>query len=473
LLFNSYHFLLFFPLVTIGYFVLPVRLRWAWLLAASCCFYMVFKPIYILILAFTIVIDYFAGIYIHQTQAPDRKKKYLIASLIANIGVLAIFKYYNFFNENVSVFLGSFNVKNNIPYLDILLPIGLSFHTFQAMSYTIEIYKGNQRPERHFGIYALYVMFYPQLVAGPIERPQNVLHQFRATHVYDYQRTVQGLQRMAWGMFKKVVVADNLALYVNKIFEQPAEYQGITVILGIVFFAFQIYCDFSGYSDIALGAAQVMGFELMENFRLPYFSASISEFWRRWHISLSTWFRDYLYIPLGGNKVGKRRWYFNLALVFVVSGLWHGANYTYIAWGGLHGFYLIFALIFLKNKSSIKILNNRYLHIAVTFVLVCVAWVFFRAKDMHTAWLVLQQAADLGHIATPPQAVVGVVQWQLCVVALALLLLFENIEPTQGNPLKLLQNKPALVRYASYCALMLGILFLGSFGLTEFIYFQF
>ena len=473
MLFNSIQFLVFFPVVTIVYFMLAHRLRWAWLLAASCYFYMVFKPIYILILAFTIVIDYFAGIYIEKTPQKHLKKRYLIASLIANIGFLAVFKYYNFFNLNFSFFLAQFNIKNTIPALDILLPIGLSFHTFQAMSYTIEVYKGTQKAERHFGIYALYVLFYPQLVAGPIERPQNVLPQFYKKQTFVYHSAVLGLQRMVWGIFKKVVIADNLAQYVNPVFEQPAHYQGIAVIIAIVFFAFQIYCDFSGYSDIALGAAQVMGFRLMENFRLPYFSASISEFWSRWHISLSTWFRDYLYIPLGGNRVGKPRWYFNLMLVFLVSGLWHGANYTYLIWGGLHGFYLVFGLLFLKNKLPIKILNNKYLHIAVTFFLVCVAWVFFRAKSVADALTILEQATNFSSPTSWRYLVVSAAQLKVCVVALVALIAVENIEPTQGNAFYWLQNRPFWLRYAGYCSILLSILFLGQFGLTEFIYFQF
>ena len=291
MLFNSLEFLLFFPIVTILYFVLPYRFRWVLLLTASCYFYMVFKPIYILILGFTIVIDYFAGIYIEQSEGKKRKL-YLTLSLIANIGVLAIFKYFNFLNLNFTWLLEGLDLKNPIPFLQILLPIGLSFHTFQAMSYTIEVYRGNQKAEHHFGIYALYVMFYPQLVAGPIERPQNVIHQFYERHDFDYQRVTDGLKLMAWGMFKKVVIADRLSVMVEMVYKYPYNYHGIPLIVSTIFFSIQIFCDFSGYSDIALGSAQVMGFKLMKNFDRPYFSKTISEFWRRWHISLSSWFRD-------------------------------------------------------------------------------------------------------------------------------------------------------------------------------------
>jgi D-alanyl-lipoteichoic acid acyltransferase DltB (MBOAT superfamily) len=284
---------------------------------------MVFVPVYILILGGTIIIDYYAGILLENTEGKKRKV-FLIASLIANIGVLAVFKYYNFLNNNLSVLLNSFGYKNSIPNLGILLPIGLSFHTFQAMSYTIEVYRRKQKAERHFGIYALYVMFYPQLVAGPIERPQNMLHQFYEKHYFDFERIIDGLKLMLWGLFIKLVIADRLAIFVNAVYNNPEKHSGLTLAIATIFFAFQIYCDFSGYSNIAIGAARVMGFKLMTNFNRPYFSRSIAEFWKRWHISLSTWFSDYLYIPLGGNRVSVPRWYFNLFFVFLVSGLWHG-----------------------------------------------------------------------------------------------------------------------------------------------------
>ena len=303
MLFNSIHFIVFFIVVTSAYFALPYKYRWVLLLSASCYFYMAFVPVFILILVFTIIVDYFAGIFIEQSDGKKRKL-FLIASLIANIGVLVVFKYYNFMNENFTFLLKGFALENPLPFLKILLPIGLSFHTFQAMSYTIEVYRGNHKAERHFGIYALYVMFYPQLVAGPIERPQNILGQFYEKHDFDYDRVVNGLRLMLWGFFKKIVIADRLAVFVNEVYNQPNEYNGGAIWLSTFFFAIQIYCDFSGYTDIARGAARVMGYELLLNFNRPYFATSIKEFWSRWHISLSTWFRDYLYIPLGGNRVG-------------------------------------------------------------------------------------------------------------------------------------------------------------------------
>ena len=314
---------------------------------------MAFVPVYILILGFTIIIDYFAGILLEKTDGKNRRY-WLIASLVANIGVLAVFKYYNFLNNNLSELLSSLGYQNTIHNLNILLPIGLSFHTFQAMSYTIEVYRGRQKAERHFGIYALYVMFYPQLVAGPIERPQNLLHQFYEKHEFDCNRVVEGLKIILWGLFMKIVIADRIAIYVNAVYNNSEQHSGKSLALATVFFAFQIYCDFAGYSNIAIGTAKVMGFKLMTNFNRPYFSRSISEFWKRWHISLSTWFRDYLYISLGGNRVSIPRWYLNLFLVFTISGLWHGANWTYIIWGSLNGFYLVFAIITEKWRKRFK-----------------------------------------------------------------------------------------------------------------------
>jgi alginate O-acetyltransferase complex protein AlgI len=393
MLFNSFHFLVFFIIVTTLYFTLPYRARWFLLIASSCYFYMVFVPIYILILGFTIIVDYFAGIYIEN--AKDRRRKlFLIFSLIANIGVLAIFKYYNFINHNLSFLLQGFGLSNPVPFLSILLPIGLSFHTFQAMSFTIEVFRGHQKAERHFGIYALYVIFYPQLVAGPIERPQNLLHQFREKHIFDYDRVTSGLRLMAWGLFKKVVIADRLAIAVDTVYNNPQHYNSLSLIIATVFFSFQIFCNFSGYSDMAIGAARIMGFKLMTNFDKPYQSKSIHEFWKRWHISLSSWFKDYLYFSLGGNRVTIPRWYLNLFIVFLVSRLWHGSNWTFVIWGALHGFYLAFAIVTEKYRQSInKILfldRIHFLPVLTTFILVAFAWIFFRANNVQSALYIIK-----------------------------------------------------------------------------------
>jgi D-alanyl-lipoteichoic acid acyltransferase DltB (MBOAT superfamily) len=309
---------------------------------------MAFVPVYIFVLFFTIIIDYIAGIMIENSSG-TRRKMFLVMSIIGNISVLAFFKYFNFFSSNINSLLLALHISvHTVPLLAIILPIGLSFHTFQAMSYTIEVYRGNQKAERHFGIYSLYVMFYPQLVAGPIERPQNMLHQFHEEHTFSFKNASDGLKLMMWGLFKKVVIADRLAMLTDPVFNHPHDYTAITLLIATFFFTFQIFCDFSGYSDIALGTAQFMGFKLMVNFNRPYHAKDVSEFWKRWHISLSTWFRDYLYISLGGNRVTVPRWYFNLFFVFLISGFWHGANWTFLAWGALHGFYLISAIVLEK-----------------------------------------------------------------------------------------------------------------------------
>ena len=485
MLFNSVHFLFFFLLVTSLYFILPFKLRWLLLLISSCYFYMAFVPIYILILGFTIVIDYFAGIYIENAEG-KRRKLFLIFSLIANIGVLAVFKYYNFLNHNFSFLMKGFGLNNPLPYLSILLPIGLSFHTFQAMSYTIEVYRGKQKAERHFGIYSLYVMFYPQLVAGPIERPQNLLHQFREKYDFDYDRITSGLRLMAWGLFKKVVIADRLAKLSDWPFKDPHHFNSLSLILATVFFSFQIFCDFSGYSDMAIGAARVMGFKLMTNFDKPYHSKSIHEFWKRWHISLSTWFKDYLYISLGGNRVTIPRWYLNLFIVFLVSGLWHGANWTFIIWGAIHGFYLVFALVTQKYRDYINKLllidKLPFISVITTFILAAFAWIFFRANNLSTAIYIST------HIFTGiPELISKVLHHQS---------IYQQIEPTGKGDLllpflliiflesvhylqskvsisKLFLSKPAYIRWTIYYCLVLAIIFMGVFEDRQFIYFQF
>ncbi len=461
--------------------MLPHKYRWQLLLGASCYFYMAFLPIYILILGFTIVIDYFAGIYIENTEG-SKRKQYLIISLIANIGVLAVFKYFNFLNDNLSLLLNSIGYHNSIPNLSILLPIGLSFHTFQAMSYTIEVYRGNQKAERHFGIYALYVMFYPQLVAGPIERPQNILHQFYEKHKFDYKQVTDGLKLMAWGLFKKVVIADRLASTVNRVYDNPMDFEGLSLILATVFFAIQIYCDFSGYSDIAIGSAQVMGFKLMKNFDRPYFSKSISEFWKRWHISLSTWFRDYLYISLGGNRVPKGRLYFNLMVTFLISGLWHGANWTYVIWGGLNGLYLVIelwvtkplskAIKFLKLDSFPVLLN--FIKTAFTFSLICLTWVFFRAKSVQDALYILT------HFFTSFKipglfSKLAIAKFDLQIIGFSLFILLFTEWMRRGKSLRIwLDVKPVYVRWSVYVLLGIAILLLGAYEQNQqFIYFQF
>jgi len=492
MLFNSFQFAVFFVVVTTLFFLLPHRFRWFLLLAASCYFYMVFIPVYILILAATIVVDYFAGILIEKAEG-KRRKFYLILSLISNVGFLAFFKYFNFINDNMRVLAQWLHWNYPIEALGILLPLGLSFHTFQAMSYTIEVYRGRQKAEQHFGIYALYVMFYPQLVAGPIERPQNLIRQFYEKKVFDPVRVIEGLKLMLWGLFKKVVVADRLAIVVDQVYGSPSEYSGLPFIIATYFFAFQIFCDFSGYSDIAIGAAKVMGFDLMTNFDRPYAARSIPEFWRRWHISLSTWFRDYLYIPLGGNRISRGRWYGNLMIVFLVSGLWHGANWTYVIWGALHAFYMLASVVLTKLRyrfSNIFGLSrypslHKVFKIFLTFNLVAFAWIFFRANNLEEAWYIVRHLFDLGDTLTRWQNLgwsstmllgydikIGKVEF---LIAVSSILFMEYIQwiQRQGTAKVFFLDRPIWFRWATYYALIILIVVLGVDRSSQFIYFQF
>ncbi|MFT3681068.1 MAG: MBOAT family O-acyltransferase [Ferruginibacter sp.] len=483
MLFNSLHFLCFFIAVTTAYFAVPHKWRWQLLLGASCYFYMAFVPVYLLILAFTIITDYFAGIYIER--ATGRKRKFfLLISLAANISVLAVFKYYNFLTGNIAAVLSSIGYQSTIHKLSILLPIGLSFHTFQAMSYSIEVYRGKQKAEKHFGIFSLYIMFYPQLVAGPIERPQNLLHQFYEKHTFDYTCVTGGLKLMAWGFFKKLVIADRLAAAVDMVYNQPHAYQGSLLILATVCFAFQVYCDFSGYSDIAVGAARVMGFNLTKNFNSPYSALSVTEFWRRWHISLSTWFRDYVYIPLGGSKVGNAKICFNILLTFLLSGLWHGANWTFIVWGLFNGLLVIgekgFFKTGLKEKLPGTIKTNLLFDLfrwLITFSLICIGWIFFRAKDLNEALYIMQHlftraTNDTGTVISSQ----NILSWYNAVVAtVALVVLFMVERKQRATPVTIwLMAKPPMVRWGIYWGLLMSIILLGVFQHNrQFIYFQF
>ncbi|WPU98348.1 MBOAT family O-acyltransferase [Mucilaginibacter sp. cycad4] len=462
MLFNSLLFLIFFVIVTITYYLLPHKLRWIWLLAASSYFYMYFKPVYILIILFTIIVDYCAGILIEKAAGKTRRF-YLVLSLVTNIGVLAFYKYFNFFGVNLNLLSGIFHGPQ-MPLLDFILPIGLSFHTFQAMSYTIEVYRGNQPAERHFGLYALYVMFYPQMVAGPIERPQHILPQLHRVNYFQSNTFITGLLFMAMGIFKKVVIADRLGLYVDPVFTNPHGHSALELLIATYFFAFQIYCDFSGYSDIAIGAALVLGIELMQNFNFPYLASNVSDFWKRWHISLSTWFRDYLYIPLGGSRVNFLKTGANLLIVFMISGLWHGANWKYLIWGLIHG--LLLVAYQLLHKLNIRIKGFTFFKWFITFNLVCLAWVFFRAGTVADAFFILNKICRGNNLTYTAGSLMSVPELSYCAFIITALFLGERY-----------------VRKAKDCSntgklfliggLMLACYFLGIFNEAQFIYFQF
>lgn len=484
MLFNSIEFFIFFPVVLFTYYAISHRFRWLFLLICSYYFYMSWKPEYAILILFSTVIDYFTGIGIGKTKLNRNKFLLLLLSLSTNLGLLFTFKYSNFFIDTINEILGVFNVDDlKIVNVDLILPVGISFYTFQTLSYTIDIFKGGQKPEYHFGKFALFVSFFPQLVAGPIERSINLLPQFNNKVVFNYDRVVSGMRLMLWGFFKKMVIADRLALIVDEVYGNHEGFLGFQLIIATVFFAFQIYCDFSGYSDIAIGLARTLGFDLMTNFKIPYFSKNIREFWSRWHISLSTWFRDYVYVPLGGNRVRESRWFFNLFITFLISGLWHGANWTFVVWGAIHGGYLVFAIQrdkLIGRSTLVKALHNldnpftRLTHQLTTFLLVCLAWVFFRADNISDAVQIIGNMTDLN------KAQLGVFsfgaelknEFLLSIVFLAILVTveylirksqFEHVVGTLSTPF----------RWLVYLFFGLSITLFSIFGNQEFIYFQF
>ena len=469
MVFNSLQFLVFFGIVTSAYFLLAHKYRWALLLAASCYFYMAFVPVYLGILGLTIVIDYFAGIYLERFQG-GAKKIFLGCSLLANLGVLAIFKYYFFFTDNFNFLASYFSIPIHFPVLNILLPIGLSFHTFQAMSYTIEVYRGNQKAERNFGIYSLYVMFYPQLVAGPIERPQNLIYQFYENHVWDTDRVKSGLLQMMQGFFKKVVIADRLAMVVDPAYANLSNQSSLNLIIASIFYSFQIYCDFSGYSDIAIGASKVMGFKLMNNFNAPYTAKSIPDFWRRWHISLSTWFKDYVYFSLGGNRVSVPRWYINIMIVFILSGFWHGASWNFVIWGALHGLFQLMGLTLNRIFPNLaadeqKSAAGVWMYRLLTFLLVTIAWVFFRIPKFGDIQIYFGQLTR-GSILDPISLAFNTSELLFSILLIVGLYLYDfKRDKIKVDSVKLF--------WPIISGLAFLIYFFGVFNLKQFIYFQF
>ncbi|MBI3272797.1 MAG: MBOAT family protein [Planctomycetes bacterium] len=487
MLFNSLHFLLFYPVAVALYFAAPRRLRQYLLLAASWYFYAAWEPAYLLLLVLSTWVDWRVGLSIERTEAPARRRAFLLLSLVSNLGLLFFFKYYNFANDSLRAVLEHFSLPDPLPRSDFLLPVGISFYIFQSLSYTIDVYRGALPAEPRFHTFALYVAFFPQLVAGPIERATNLLPQFAETHEFEYARAASGLRLMAWGLFKKVVIADRLALFVNPVYDDPGAWPGLTLVLATLFFGFQIYCDFSGYSDMAVGAARVMGFRIMENFRRPYFAASVADFWRRWHISLSTWFRDYLFLPLGGSRVPSGRRYANLLAVFVVSGLWHGAKWTFLAWGAIHGLCLVglLATQAVRARVAAALGLGRLprlalgLSVACTYGVVNLAWVFFRADTLSDALRVLGGlGAGWGGLLSPGAlraALLPEIGWRslfLSLGSIALLLVVETFEQ-RTSPGEWVARAPGWVRWAGYYALVGSVLVLGVFHGTPFIYFQF
>jgi alginate O-acetyltransferase complex protein AlgI len=487
MLFNSLSFLFFFVIVVVIYFALPYRFRWVLLLAASYYFYMTTKPVFVVFILFSTFSTYYTALRMGKAESKSKRKKYLLLSLFSNLGLLFLLKYYNFLDDSLEVFFSHFNIIYKLPAFHAILPIGISFYTFKSLSYTIDVYRGTKPPERHLGFFALYVAFFPQLLAGPIERATRFLPQLYERFDFDYQRVVKGLRLMLWGFFQKMVIADNLATLVDSIYKNPANYPGLPLFFATFFFAFQIYCDFAGYSDIAIGAAQVMGYQTMENFSRPYLSKSISEFWRRWHISLSSWFRDYLYIPMGGNRVSGQRWYLNLFVVMLICGFWHGANWTFLVWGGLHGFYLIFSILTRSARDHfVRMIGldqaprlHSSLKILITFSLVCFAWIFFKADTITNAFRIISNLftgwGKTFAVETWEKIPFwGPLKFELVISLISIgILLSVHLMEERGNIIDRFSEKPVWIRWPVYYSLLIAILLFGNFGAKPFIYFQF
>ncbi|HXI69249.1 MAG TPA: MBOAT family O-acyltransferase [Verrucomicrobiae bacterium] len=489
MLFNSIHYLFFLPIVVGLYYLVPQKWRWLLLLVASYYFYMCWKAEYAILLLFSTGVAYAAGLGISRTEDEQAKKKYLWSCIAVLLGVLFSFKYFNFASASLRGLCADLSIPLDIPVSHLLLPIGISFYTFQKISYVVDVYHGKVKAEKHFGVFAVYSCFFPQLVAGPIERAQHLLPQFFKRHDFSYDLFASGLRLILWGLFKKIVVADRLAILVNAVYDNPHSYPGLPLVVATVFFGIQIYCDFSGYTDIAIGSGRLLGFDLMANFRQPYYAKSIPEFWHRWHISLSTWFRDYLYIPLGGSRVVKWRWYYNLFITFFISGLWHGANWTFAVWGALHGCFMVLDSLFgpardwlrSKLKGQIVVAGFDGLNIALTFALVTLAWIPFRAANFSDVWFIFTHMfsgagdwLDLNTVALQFRGMGLKLPYLIYAGVFAgLVFLYDIIDSRQGV-WESLKFSPRPLRWAVYYAILVLVLFFGHYNQAQnFIYFQF
>ena len=479
MVFNSLEYLIFLPIVLIVNFLLPKKVRYIWLLISSYYFYMSWNARYAVLIAFSTVVTYVCAILVEKN--PGRPAKLFVAlSLVLNLGVLFFFKYFNFTFSLLADIFGRIGLRFNAPFLDVLLPVGISFYTFQALGYTIDVYRGTIRAEHNILRYALFVSFFPQLVAGPIERSGNLMSQLENPSDFSYENAREGLLLMLWGFFLKIVIADRIAIFVDCVYNSPETYTGMYLVVATILFAFQIYCDFAGYSIIAMGSAKMLGIKLMENFNAPYLATSVAGFWRCWHISLTTWFRDYLYIPLGGNRKGALRKQINKIFVFLVSGLWHGAGISYVVWGGLNGLYQVISELLqpLRNRLG---LNKPSVPLNVfkglfTFVLVDFAWLFFRAKSFSEACLVIRNIFvpcgfdPLSCGLDGPNVI-------LLVISLLLLAIADTCKKKGIVIRKKIISAPMAVRCLvvslSVCAILLFGIWGPAYNAANFIYFQF
>ena len=477
MLFNSISYFIFFPVIFILYWLFPHRYRWLLLLVASYYFYMSWNVKYVFLILFTTIISFIAAICIEKEENVQRKRMVLFVVAFLCLGVLFYFKYFNFISQSVSDFLNLFSIPLHPLTIHVLLPVGISFYTFQTLSYVADVYKGDIKAERHFGYYATFISFFPQLVAGPIERTKNLLPQIKAVHTFDYNLATYGLKLMAWGFFKKLVIADTLSPVVSQIYRSPENYKGFALVLATLFFTFQIYCDFSGYSDIAIGTAKCFGINLMANFKSPYLSKSIKEFWNRWHISLSTWFRDYVYIPLGGNRVNAIRHSINLLITFFASGLWHGANWTFIIWGLVHGVALLIENIFYVRHDSDEHKHNLF-KVVFVFIFCSFAWIFFVSATLTDAIFVV---THLFHNISHPLfyfeegvRLVGGKSFITVATFFILVLLTYDYYSLKFDVIERISNKNLLIRWCIYTCFCIIIVFFSKKGVaTEFVYFQF
>ncbi len=484
MIFNSLQYALFLPLVVILYFVLPQKVRWLFLLAVSYYFYMCWNAKYAILLMLSTIVAYLAARLLHKARNKRMKIFFILSGLVINLGILFVFKYFNFFNETVADIARLAGLQYQPSKLSLLLPVGISFYTFQSLGYVIDVYKGKAEPMKHFGKFALFVSFFPQIAAGPIGRIESLRPQFEKPQKFDFDRLRSGLLQIGFGLFKKLIIADRLAVLVNTVYDKPDAHSGMSFVLASVFFSFQIYCDFSGYSDIAIGSAKLLGINLMENFKRPYMAMTVAGFWKRWHISLTSWFKDYLYIPLGGNR--KRRLP-NILIVFLVSGLWHGASLTFVAWGLLNGLYQVAGLITKPYTDKLKTLlritgesmTYGFLKRTENFVLITFAWIFFRANSVGELKLILLKlftwnGSFFSNFNTTSLGM-GRIDLVVSVLLIIVLIVFELVQEKMSIG-AFLRKEPLIFRWAAYLAVIAIILIFGVYGdanSTQFIYFKF
>ncbi|MBN2158000.1 MAG: MBOAT family protein [Spirochaetes bacterium] len=522
MLFNSLEFFIFLPAVVLLYFLIPHKWRWIWLLVSSIFFFCYFYystyipgkvPFYYYIfvavaLLSVIIVNYYIALRIEKCRASGSHtgSLYVFIGVAFPLILLFIFKYFNFFNQSIAQIANFLGLRYPSAVLNILIPVGISYYTFHSLSYLIDVHRGTINAERHLGIFSLYMLFFPKIVAGPIERAKRLIPQFYEEHVFDYQRTADGLKLMAWGLFKKIVIADRAAIVANEVFNNPQGYFGIYLIIASLCFIFQVYCDFSGYSDMAVGIGQLMGFRLTDNFKRPYLSKSISDLWRRWHITLISWLRDYVYIPMGGNRVARWRWQYNIMVVFILSGIWHGANWTFIIWAAMNGFYQLFSIWTnsIRNKftSFIGLSKVPKLHNAIkiinTFLLFTFAGIFFRANSTSDGWyfitnlftgfgklmkIVIALDYEKLRLLLVPQNKVTFLGFSKPAFFPEMITLFltlvvwgaiEIIQENSSRPLRIIiSEKPWYFRWALYFGMLFALVFLGVYSNQQFIYFKF